>query len=121
MDSEPSKSVALASAAVSDNQANEQDQLIVESKGFKQLAYEWLFRQKTETILIFAIVAGGYYGFPVFLKQIQDGYERQARVLKEAADNFDRDQERDNKLMLRLLDHRLGDRTPPATPAAPKP
>lgn len=80
----------------------------VQTRDWKSRAAEWLFSQGVSTVLLFAIFAIAVYAVrtlvPMHLNQIQEGYERVGDDLKSVADKFDKDQDRDQQLLMKLLD-----------------
>lgn len=77
-------------------------------RDWKSRAADWLFSQGVSTVLLFAILAVAVYSVrdlvPRHLMQIQEGYQRVGEDLKDVAEKFDKDQDRDQQLLMKLLE-----------------
>ncbi len=77
------------------------------AQSFLQNATEWLFQQGVATVLLAAIVAGVWIGGPRFLSEVKqyvtESSAKHELQVTRLAESFDADQERDARVIERLL------------------
>ena len=75
----------------------------------KERAAEWLFQQGVSTTLLILILIGVWVKSPDLLSKIQEGYDRNAAQLNSAAEKYVSDSQRQQQLILELLQKSHGD------------
>lgn len=77
----------------------------------KEKLIDWLFSQGVSTVLLFAILAFLAHGVvvlvPTHIKQIEEGYGRNAEMMSRSLDKISDSHDRDRQMFIDLLQGRI--------------